>query len=628
MLVGNAVRFHDRKISDQCSDAQRTLVDAVNYVSSDALKAFVLPVGVARLDALMDTFFDVIGKADMTLLRTYIRSVWRDNMSIGSFCSGTESPVLVFEAFARVAQRRLDIQLGSTTHAFSAELNPKKQNFIKKLFPNGGPLFRDVNEMVNDKAWCVKSKCDLTVPGAMCAFGGFPCQDVSSMNPKAKTTQNKSCIQEGSMRTGSVAGSIMKYTSKHSKSLKFLILENVPNLASRKDNAESNLDVLSRMMRQQTGFLLHCWKLDPRLFGSPVGRSRLWMTRLPQQTVSSLSEAATHKMLSDIMTMLANKVKLNDFQQYLLSPDDQWLSTGVPKRTPTDKSKPSTPTPSETVPKWMLVHQRAFADLGKDRNKCPGVVPSKKVMARFPLLGSLTRRQLEIIYLLGVTLPEKSDRIIDTSQSHGYASVTDHIPCITPGGTKLLTSQCRYITGLESLRFQGIWHSDDASVRSFNDTLLRDLAGNSFETSCASAALFSTMIFSARMYAQRPPSPTCDSILDTGANPGEENDSDDDITFFWGLGSAVTNSATSQQQDVAITEDVDDGNLSQTDVATLEYGHDAGDHLTQDADIAEGGSTIEATQGDHDAVGDDDNPPTNASKRRRIYVKSNPSNLV
>lgn len=115
----------------------------------------------------------------------------------------------------------------------------------------------------------------------------------------------------------------------------------------------------------------------------------------------------------------------------------------------------------------------------------------------FPVLKTMTRRQLELLHLKGISLPDQFFRVVDLSQNLNFASVTtDKMPCVTPDGAKFLTRRVRFMNGIEALRFMGIFFVDEDRLNNaYSSAFLQDLAGNAYETSSCAANLVSSMVF-------------------------------------------------------------------------------------------------------------------------------------
>ena len=94
-----------------------------------------------------------------------------------------------------------------------------------------------------------------------------------------------------------------------------------------------------------------------------------------------------------------------------------------------------------------------------------------------------------------MTIPDPSFKVLDLSQNLDFAAAScDKMPCITPEGSKFLTQQVRFVSGLESLRYMGIYH-DEAKLQKYPSAFLQDLAGNAFETSSCAANFLCNMVF-------------------------------------------------------------------------------------------------------------------------------------
>ena len=159
----------------------------------------------------------------------------------------------------------------------------------------------------------------------------------------------------------------------------------------------------------------------------------------------------------------------------------------------------------------------------------------------FPILRTLTQRQLEILHLKGVSVPDTDFRVVDLSQNLKFASVsTGKMPCITPDGAKFLTQQVRFLHGLEALRFMGIYMDEAQLVQHYSSSFLQDLAGNAYETSSCAANLLTSMVFLAHnLMCKRKASfplqlPVClGTQVDTRDQDQEDVEFNFCLTFLW-----------------------------------------------------------------------------------------------
>lgn len=149
----------------------------------------------------------------------------------------------------------------------------------------------------------------------------------------------------------------------------------------------------------------------------------------------------------------------------------------------------------------------------------------------FPVLKTMTRRQLELLHLKGISLPDQVFRVVDLSQNLNFASVTtDKMPCVTPDGAKFLTRRVRFMNGIEALRFMGIFFADEDRLNNaYSSAFLQDLAGNAYETSSCAANLVSSMVFLAHNWICKRKGFFLQGQMLT--NKDDDHDDDDDENF-------------------------------------------------------------------------------------------------
>jgi site-specific DNA-cytosine methylase len=282
--------------------------------------------GPDRLKQLFKRFAALASPADVNMLKSYVLDVWAADASFGSFCSGTDSPVYVYAALWDVLQEDYGIKI-NFKHVFSTEIEPTKQDYLQKMFPSCALLFKDVMDLSGETAHCVKNQCNMSVPKVKCAAGGFPCQDASGLNPYSSNAENRSCVASGKLRTGSVLEGISSYVEGVSEHLECLHLENVDTLkfpprdkTTKVISGPSNLDAASYSMDVRLGKYLHAWELDPRMWGVPASRLRIWMCVF-DKLKNKLGQQAADDMLNDIMQGL---VGFHDatIESYLLDETD------------------------------------------------------------------------------------------------------------------------------------------------------------------------------------------------------------------------------------------------------------------------------------------------------------------
>lgn len=173
-------------------------------------------------------------------------------------CAGSDAPMLVVH--------HVQTHFGwEAVHTFSLEKDVRKKAFIKMMFGHRmRSLYHDVLDLDKGEAWDDIAGQVTAIPAANIVIGGFPCTDISSLNPRAKDGQNRRTIADGSLRTGTCFAC---NGAKSGSSL--MILENALALASRSSpGGLSNLDAAIERATA-AGFAAHAFELSPLLFGTP-----------------------------------------------------------------------------------------------------------------------------------------------------------------------------------------------------------------------------------------------------------------------------------------------------------------------------------------------------------------------
>ena len=128
--------------------------------------------------------------------------------SLGSICSGTDAPVLVYEAFDTALRHHLSDdgdRLMKMEFAFSTELNSKKREFLLDMYEGKiQRLFRDACLLDQATSYDDVSNANIPIPRVTDVVGGFPCTDVSRLNPAKSAAV--ATVKDGSLRTGKANG--------------------------------------------------------------------------------------------------------------------------------------------------------------------------------------------------------------------------------------------------------------------------------------------------------------------------------------------------------------------------------------------------------------------------------------
>ena len=243
----------------------------------------------------------------------------------GSICSGMDIGATVMKQFWDWARFHWEIDSARFKHTFACEQNPMKREFLLRTHPDIQHMFKDATDLQHDSVYDTKYHTEIMMPLCTVLTAGFPCQDCSVLNPSASSSSNRSCVATGSLRTGSVLQAIVQYLKNQGRAgPTFCFFENVLGLNHSSTDADghktSNLDHLGHLVDKETDRLLHVWRLDPRMFGIPQSRPRLWMTAIPRRMSRGLiPEPEVHKLLNNIMNTLLG-LKENPLCDYLVKP--------------------------------------------------------------------------------------------------------------------------------------------------------------------------------------------------------------------------------------------------------------------------------------------------------------------
>eukprot|EP00403_Amphidinium_massartii_P023868 CAMPEP_0178398908 /NCGR_PEP_ID=MMETSP0689_2-20121128/15010_1 /TAXON_ID=160604 /ORGANISM="Amphidinium massartii, Strain CS-259" /LENGTH=451 /DNA_ID=CAMNT_0020019675 /DNA_START=63 /DNA_END=1418 /DNA_ORIENTATION=+ len=187
-------------------------------------------------------------------------------LRVGTLCSGTDSPIPVIHTLGKVTGLKVE-------HVFSCEWAPKKQEWIRRNFPDLQYLFSDVKEVgSNPQAYDLLSERMVTVPSVDLIIAGFVCKSVSTENNERE--KYKACIDEATGQTGETFSGTKEYMRRHKPGM--VICENVAGLA--KHNRGQRPQVHSVMDSfEELGYTADWRLVDSRHFQLPQRRQRCWM---------------------------------------------------------------------------------------------------------------------------------------------------------------------------------------------------------------------------------------------------------------------------------------------------------------------------------------------------------------
>jgi hypothetical protein len=308
-----------------------------------------------------------------------------------------------------------------------------------------------------------------------------------------------------------------------------LTLENVVPLATPGKNQQfSNLDFVVNLLAD-IGICAVVWRLDPKDWGVPVNRPRLWISGIPFRVLDELG--CDHERFREDMLQVMNDVvglKMSPLEDYLLPDKSSALQDYFRDCRMNAAMDAGNMLDAVVAGAGLFVPPNKRGRRGA-RSVEPGVgrFHASELQA-FPGLHAISDRQVQLLELSGIReFPESLCRCLDLKHSVARLSKPTSIAsCILPGGQQYLTSKCRFMHPLESLGLQGICVPSEVSSR-FSLPFMQDLAGNAFEASCCLSVIFVTLTVLAR-HSCPPPAPQASLSV----APCAEEESDSDSEYF------------------------------------------------------------------------------------------------
>ncbi|CAE7670363.1 unnamed protein product [Symbiodinium sp. CCMP2592] len=475
---------------------------------------------------LADFIGEMLDRLDDSVRADLIGYLHDRALNLGTACSGTDCAVLVCKAFAKALNNKLGCSL-QVNHIFSCESDSNKIEYLQKMFTNTWD-YSDVQHIFANTADLASTDEGETVhdqlhqghvllPFCGDLVVGFPCQDVSRLNPNA----DRWVVRDASRRTGAVFADVMSYCKKMlapkaGAQVQFsgLLLENVLGLATRPKGTDdagnkwhSNLEYC-QLEAERAGLTLIPFQLDPGLFSLPVSRQRIWMICLPQYMISQAQvqiqevEAWAMSLMNKLCVGIEKPRRHLD--DYLLPTDHELVRAQIHKAIDVaEKRKTAKPAKVYRPPKWAAQHKKAWQRMGRDWWQA--TVPAQHILDEYPGLNVLTERQLDMLALMGVEYPDKRVASVEVSQGLKSGDPTARVQVnradiVTPSGMQLVIHQARCLTGYETLSLQNIRYGPDHQrLADMPDNFLRHLGGNAFEARCCAAALLVKKSLEARL---------------------------------------------------------------------------------------------------------------------------------
>ena len=501
-------------------------------------------------------------KSEQSALASFCTQRLRNEVTLGSFCAGTDAPVLVWETLAKCIRSELRVDFHAK-HIFSSELKPKKRSFLMDMIQNQSYMFGDLCELrPGSQAHDWRSQKRVPVPKVSNTLGGYPCQDVSILNTNRAGAQNT--IECGDKRTGSAFAGICQYLKDEEDDPHvFSTLENVVGLRAKtkskkhvevEEDSEDGVPRMTNLERavarlREFGLWSMALETDPRLHGIPQSRGRLYQPVIPLRILAEvgITEQDIAQGIVDMYLVCCNfeMLSLHDF----LLPESHPAIVDMLRRAESKSHMrsggcglgaaagalglcgfgraPAAGKQRGSSSGWVEIHQKYFEEHGIDPS--PAQSPAD-VLESWPGLHDLTEREFSILKALGVcNFPEQPGRCLNVSHTIGWHTLKMTAGCISPSMRLYLSSRCRLAHGLEALALQGIHYGESHSRLSrYESSFIFDLAGNAFQTSCCMASVLSTLVSLAKAWAKK-----VQGLAPKVVPAAPE--SDDDLDLVWGV---------------------------------------------------------------------------------------------
>ncbi|KAF7908585.1 uncharacterized protein EAF01_004340 [Botrytis porri] len=399
-------------------------------------------------------------------------------LRVATACSGTEAPIMFLKSFSEGLRKRgyqFEIE-----HVFSCEIDPAKQSYIRRNFPDV-PIFRDITEVfewegnpekIGFMTTAFGTTYALPAPGEVdVIIVGTSCTSYSNLNSQ------KSIDLERDQNESSRTFRAYVLLIKHLKA-KIAISENV----------QGGPFVAMIEMLGNHGYIGGSANLDSKHYGIPQTRQRGYLVSLLESSLGGPDDVANYKIPSTWKVFFTE-------MKVMCSRD---ASSGVEFWMEPSDSKPlraqvEFQVESRSVAKWDTCHTRHY-----DYRAVQGFGPEKPItdwrstgkfihLDHWPrnLKGFVERVHdvTDISHLRGICRGYDDrylSRNIDLSQNvyiqHDNVKC-GLMPCLTPNGVMWNTARGSKLSGEEYLRLQGI-DTDSLELGGISQQDLRNLAGN------------------------------------------------------------------------------------------------------------------------------------------------------
>ena len=426
------------------------------------------------------------------------------SMLLGCACSGTGSWAVVTDAVVN-AMSEISMTPLHCSHLWACESNPRKQEWLKsKSLTSHSCIFADLSTMHKQSAYCVVHDKECEVKHVFGVAIGTSCTSASRYNVKSGSVKGLLDDDEVENATFDSWRAACRFLKVHRPSCG--LLENVPELDSKDDDNDSNLDVGLSMIRE-AGFWAHHIVLHTDKYLLPQCRRRIYIFAI-NMTDAGMGPIPHNFGKTLEQTLRAMEHAAVPYSELLLPADSAEMTKELGRLQDMKDERANAKVKDE---KWMIEHADYFKQKGL---RWGHAKPSAK------LAGSLWFKRLSDREKDCLVVAEKlGAEYVDFSQgvSRMRTSVnrdTELMFTMCPGQKVFLFgSHLRMMLGRESLTLQGFPWQVEECINNTPETLMTDLSGNAFSLPVI-VALLITLLF--------------ETPFSTEAAVISDNDDDDD----------------------------------------------------------------------------------------------------
>ncbi|KAH7356500.1 hypothetical protein BKA65DRAFT_547896 [Rhexocercosporidium sp. MPI-PUGE-AT-0058] len=426
-------------------------------------------------------------------------------LKVGTFCSGTEAPVLVMRLLKEFFSFQ-NIEF-NFDQIISAEIEPNKSAFIERNF-SPGMSARDITEILSQRAkdpqrnteWYYTTAYGgrAKIPGDLdLLIAGFCCDDFSNLNSHRKKLNEKG-------ESGDTFFAVLEYVDRYRP--KMVVLENVnsaPWLDSKVDEGEKSkwgekvIGIDKHF--EDLGYVVSYMKLDTKQFYVPHTRERCYM-------VCVLSNGPDHIIASLKARAQSLPTLVNSLKRFASVPIQALMSDFDSPLLDLSAREEVKPRAAVTWDACRLNHQK-YVEVNRLGSRHPithwdelGHKTLPDYYKRNLVLTDRTMDYIDISHLRNISLRGFDDRyysrFLDLSQNvYRFEDTLRNgiVSCITPSNFLLITTRGGCVTGTEAFTAQG-YNPKVVDIMNVSDTLLGDMSGNAMTTTVVGAVIFAALI--------------------------------------------------------------------------------------------------------------------------------------